>query len=367
MGGSIRHLSGFLPALAQLPNGPEYVFLVRESLPFAPPGGKVRFERVPDRIARAWGRRLAEDIVSVPARLKRERYSAVVSLTNFGPVWTPVPHINFQRNALYFCPYYMGKIKGRSKAEALLRRRLAVASMRRATLVVTPSHAMGQMIRDCYPDIAPPRLQTLYHGFAARGFEEPLEPSLSAALDTGAGARLLFASHAALHKGLDVLLRIAAVLKTRGVDYRIFATIAREDWPQGERVFEETAGALDVTRQIVFLGRVPERQMGALYRACDLMVYPSLCESFGFTMIESMGHSLPIVAADTAVNREICGGGALYYPPLDAERAADAVAHALDPAVRASLVAAGAARVLSFDWSWERYAVQFEDIVRRVI
>jgi len=40
-----------------------------------------------------------------------------------------------------------------------------------------------------------------------------------------------------------------------------------------------------------------------------------LCESFGFPLVEAMGARLPIVAADTPVNQEVCGKAAIYFPP----------------------------------------------------
>ena len=48
------------------------------------------------------------------------------------------------------------------------------------------------------------------------------------------------------------------------------------------------------------------------YDTSDVAIVPvgdgePLCESFGFSMIEALGERLPIVAAGTAVNREICG------------------------------------------------------------
>jgi glycosyltransferase involved in cell wall biosynthesis len=363
MGGSVRHLTNFLPELARRADGPEYVVLVRQSLALLSPGGNIRIERVPDAVSRGWAKRIVGDVLALPGRLKRESFAAVVSLTNFGPVWSPVPHIMFQRNALYYCSHYLARISGRLHAETLLRRRLAAASMRRASRIVTPSTAMAKMIHACYPDINEARLQTLYHGFENNGLEEPLDAKVQGALCSGEGFKLLFPTHAGIHKGFDVLLRILSRLQAEGCNFRLYTTISREEWPQGSDVFERSALELG----IVFLGRVAEAQMPALYRGCDLMVYPSLCESFGFSMIEAMGHGLPIVAADTGVNREICQDGAIYYPPLDAAVGANAIAEALDQTRMATLAQAGSARLDSFDWSWRRYANEFSRLVQEVL
>jgi glycosyltransferase involved in cell wall biosynthesis len=59
--------------------------------------------------------------------------------------------------------------------------------------------------------------------------------------------------------------------------------------------------------------------MERLYLDSDIFIFPSLTESFGFPLAEAMSYGLPIVAADTPVNREICGEAAVYFSPLNPE------------------------------------------------
>ena len=79
---------------------------------------------------------------------------------------------------------------------------------------------------------------------------------------------------------------------------------------------------LGLDDNVVLTGRIPQDEINVFYKNCDLMVYPSLCESFGFSMVEAMGYGLPIVAADTPINKEICEDAAIYYSALDHEDAA---------------------------------------------
>jgi glycosyltransferase involved in cell wall biosynthesis len=363
MGGAMRHLTAFLPQLGQTDASREYVVLVRESFPTLEVSGNIRFERVPDKTCSAWLNRIAYDVLELPRRLRRERFAAIVSLTNFGPVWSPVPHIFFQRNALFYCPHHLGRVRGRQKAETILRRRLAIASMTRADMIVTPSHAMSEMIREICPKLPAHRFHTLYHGFASETLAERLDSKFEKMLNSRSGIKLLFPTHAAAHKGLDVLCQMLASLKREGADFCLFTTIAPDDWPAGVEAFERSVREMGLSDRVVLMGRVPQSQMGALYAQCDLMVYPSLCESFGFSMIEAMGHGLPIVAADTAINREMCGEGALYYPPLDAAAGALIIKRALTGDVLQRMREAGRKRLASFDWSWRRYAREFTEMI----
>jgi len=113
---------------------------------------------------------------------------------------------------------------------------------------------------------------------------------------------------------------------------------------------------LGLESDVVLLGRIPQRAMPHVYEACDIFVFPSLCESFGFPMLEAMGTGLATVAAGTLVNREILGEAALFYPPLDAVAAADAILSVIKKrTLRSCLVEKARTRVHAVDWSWKRY------------
>lgn len=355
----MRHLTSFLPELATHDPRREYVVLVRESFPPIELPSNITLERVSRRRASGWFSRVRFDLWDVPALASSLGCSTVVTLTNFGPIWCDRPHVLFQRNALFFCDYYWSLVSGRKRWEAIARRRLLEASMARADLIVTPSEAMASMIKSSCPELANKRFATLYHGFEKRGLAAPLEDRFAALLTSRRGVKLLYPTHAARHKGFDVLFDVLAALKGKGIEFCLFATVAREDWPEGMEGYEKRIRELGLGNEVVFIGRVPQDQMGALYRACDLMIYPSLCESFGFSMVEAMGHGLPIVAADTLINREICGEGAIYYSPFDAAAGAAAVSRALDRETTWRIRDGGSRRIASFDWSWKRYAREF--------
>src|SRR2546427_4717347 len=108
MGGAMRHLTNFLPELGRWDTNRAYVALVRESFPALDVAENIQLERVPDQACSEWAQRIASDVFALPRRLKREKFSAVGSLTNFGPIWSPGPHILFHRNPIYFCSYYLG-------------------------------------------------------------------------------------------------------------------------------------------------------------------------------------------------------------------------------------------------------------------
>jgi len=363
MGGAMRHLTNFLPELGRQDSEREYTVLVRESFPTISVSKNISIERISNSFVSNWIKRLAVDLFEIPWKLSREKYDSIVSLTNFGPIFSPIPHIFFQRNPLYYCDYYLSQITGREKIETLLRRRLAIESMKRADLIVTPTNAMTEMIKGICPEVKNRKFHTLYHGFSKNNYQKPLEERYAKLLEFD-GLKLLYPTHLARHKGFDVLFNMLVCLKKRDINFKLFATIDYSDWPEGFDCYSNRICELGIEKNVVFMGRIPQQQMGSLYEKCDLMIYPSLCESFGFSMVEAMGHGLPIVAAGTDVNREMCEDAALYYPAKDFEAGTEAIIRAFN--IKDRLIENGQERLASFNWEWTRYAQEFIEMIRNI-
>ncbi len=366
-GGGMRHLSNVLPHLGAADQTTEYVVLLRKGIAAAALPGNVRLEPTSFRNASSWARRLFNDIVELPKRLRRERFSAVVSLTNAGPIWSPVPHVLFQRNALYYWPDYASRIRWKERMEVALRRQLAMASMMRSAVVVTPSIAMSNMIREVCPAVAERvNMRVLYHGFEPDGFQQPMEDRFARSLNACSGTKLIYPATPGIHKGFTELFKALLELRRGKLRFCLYITLDENDWADGVLALKRQTRQLGLDDSVEFIGRVPQEQMGAIYRAADLMVYPSLCESFGFALLEAMGHGLPIVAADTAVNREICDQAALYFCARDPVEAAVAIQRATQPRISQALRQAACARMASFDWSWKRYARELAGLIKSV-
>jgi glycosyltransferase involved in cell wall biosynthesis len=366
MGGGIRHLENLVEALGRTSGGMESRFLVPEGIDTGTQPANIQLETVPRRWTRFAGR-LWFDLIRVPRMAKANGCDAVVSLLNFGPIWCPVPHVVFQRNALYFESRgskgtgFVGRLGLR------FRRWLAVQEMRKAALIVTPSAAMRDMILKDVPGLDARKFRTLYHASGDHRPAEPLSREIAERVERSRGARLLYVTHGAAHKGFEELFEALARLKGRGVEFTLFTTAARADWPTGFAAYERRVRELGLEDRVAFLGRIPQEMVPSLCKAANLMVFASHIESFGFPMIEAMENGLPIVAADTPVNQEICGNAALYFPVGDPEATATVISDALEPQMLAQLTRNGALRAAEFPGGWDRYVREFSAIVREAV
>jgi glycosyltransferase involved in cell wall biosynthesis len=110
----------------------------------------------------------------------------------------------------------------------------------------------------------------------------------------------------------------------------------------------------------IWLGRVPEADLPALYGAATAFVFPSLYEGFGLPVLEAMACGTPVICSNTSSLPEVAGdpaagsdqAAALLVDPLDTAALADAIHLILtDDALRADLRRRGLAQTAKFSWA----------------
>jgi glycosyltransferase involved in cell wall biosynthesis len=136
----------------------------------------------------------------------------------------------------------------------------------------------------------------------------------------------------------------------------VLLTIASQDWPAGFAQFASRVKQLDLRDMVLVVGKIPQSAIGHLYRRCDALLFTSLCEAFGWPMIEAGHFGLPILAADVPLNREMAGRGAEYFPPNEPEKLAKAIVHFVeDRDLRRRLVIEGEAHFTRSVVRWPSY------------
>ena len=103
--------------------------------------------------------------------------------------------------------------------------------------------------------------------------------------------------------------------------------------------------------ELVLTGRVSDFDLGALYRACTLFVFPSFYEGFGLPMVEAMSCGAPVAASATTTGPEVLGDLEGTFEPHDPESIASCLAGILDSSeVLERLRARSRRRVGEFTW-----------------
>jgi len=209
------------------------------------------------------------------------------------------------------------------------------------------------------------RVFVVKNGIDLSSWEGPEEGSVRSGLGIPAGTFVVAAAgRLAAEKGFDVLLRAAALVRSRGVDVACIVAGQGEQLPYLEQLRTE----LGLCSHVHFLGFC--RDMRAVYAAADVVALPSTCqEAFPYTVLEALAAGRPVVASQVGGIPEIMTPDTGYLTaPGDAERIAQAIeALAADPGRCAAMGEAARRRAQEFslDKCVQGIEAVFQAVIRR--
>jgi glycosyltransferase involved in cell wall biosynthesis len=103
---------------------------------------------------------------------------------------------------------------------------------------------------------------------------------------------------------------------------------------------------------VKWLGWVDPSMLPALYQRANVLLLPSLFESYGLPIVEAMASGTPVLTSNCYGTKEIAGNAALLIDPLSVESIAQGMHRiATDELLRHSLIAKGRDRVRDITWT----------------
>jgi len=108
--------------------------------------------------------------------------------------------------------------------------------------------------------------------------------------------RLLYMGRLHPIKGIEQLLDACNILKDRSrVNWML--TLAGQGGLQYTRVLKERINKLGLCKQIQFAGEVINDAKQQIFRMADVLIVPSLTESFSLVVAEALAHEVPVIAS----------------------------------------------------------------------
>lgn len=223
-------------------------------------------------------------------------------------------------------------------------------SLREADGILTFSLFMRNDIMERF-DVEEDKVKVIYHGLDSRFCEKiPPEDIEKTRQKYNLPQRfLLFVGAIEPRKNLLKLVDALKIIHIHhGEVHLVLAGRMGGDYSN----LRQRAKEINVERWVKFLGYIPERDLTHLYRLASLLVFPSLCEGFGFPLVEAMASGLPVAASLNSALPEVGGDAALYFRPDNPESIAEKVGAILEnEGLRRDLVTKGLKRSLDFDWN----------------
>ncbi len=309
-------------------------------------------------------RRLYFDNWTIPRIIRERKVDVLFSSTGFGTLRGPCPQVLLVRNAAYFCPVFQRKYKeiNASLNSTHVRRWISLLSISSADIVVFPSEAMREQVAS-HISVANKRTAILNYGFSSHNFfqEGSAKPEIADKMEKwrDEGYKILLnVSHYAVHKNFETLIEALPSVIASGMKIKFVCTLSDRLLTDGSLYATQYDSllarlrALSISDTVAHAGHFDHDQLHYLYERADVFVFPSFTESFGLPLVEAMSCGLPIIASDTAVNRELCGEAGRYFDTFDAASCASALEETLsDTNMRAAMKTRALERSKNFSWT----------------
>jgi glycosyltransferase involved in cell wall biosynthesis len=205
---------------------------------------------------------------------------------------------------------------------------------RRVDAIITNSQTNAERLRHRHPE-----LENRLHILGDTIDTEKFRPGIG-----GDGVRsrygipvdaplILYAGVLSEYQGVDLLIEALACLRSR---HRFHALII--GYPDQDK-YQALAASLGVAEQITFAGRVDFQELPSHLAAADLAVSAKRHGSEGNgKLCAYLAAGLPVVAFDTAVNREIAGDAAVLVAPVSAAALCGGMESLLKPSAEQSTI-----------------------------
>jgi glycosyltransferase involved in cell wall biosynthesis len=243
-----------------------------------------------------------------PGRGRRLALNNVSFVQPGGPRWVLL------HNALHFVTDQEA-IRLEPSVRSTTRRDAAVVRLaaRRADQLVVPCTAMAERVAAIMPATRN-RITVRLHPVSA-------VPPAAGSRDAAILCPVLFASYKRMNDRVAELL--AAVDGYGEQDVRVRVTAGPGDLPPG----------LAAHPRLEFLGRVDPQDLRQAWANSQAIYFPTGLESFGYPLAEARVNGQPVIARDTAQNREIAGPALCGFEPGDPDSLRQAVKTALTDTV----------------------------------
>lgn len=121
---------------------------------------------------------------------------------------------------------------------------------------------------------------------------------------------------------------------------------------------------LGIEDYVQFLGFFPDADLPLLYSRAQALLFPSLFEGFGLTVLEAQACKCPVLTSNVSSLPEVAGKAAILVNPYSVESITEGISRIQNRAVRIKLKTLGQQQVKKF--SWEKCAQQTLRVLEEV-
>jgi glycosyltransferase involved in cell wall biosynthesis len=169
--------------------------------------------------------------------------------------------------------------------------------------------------------------------------------------------QILYVGRVEILKGVHYLLKASEALEAV-VDVHIAGSIQ----PDFLNIAKKYEG------KVKFHGQLSKEHLADLYRQTDLLIFPSLYDAFGMTIIEAMSYGLPVIASANSAGPDIISDheNGFVVPPFSSDHLIEKIEWIIKNKELYQGMSISARRRVEDNYSFEKYATKVKAIVSEI-
>lgn len=264
----------------------------------------------------------------LPARLQHIGADALFAFANIAPSRPVVPQVVLchQPNAFFSDGLPPWSVTLRLKMRFMRKHILRGALASEAVLVQT--NAMRVRMEQIEPRLRE-KVHVVPSGYRTLPPDGVVGQEVRSKVMLSTRPRLIYVTHPGIHKNHLTLIRALRHISESQAAVSLLLTLDpscdRAPYVRAVRRIKAEAERAGVADHVVWLGILSPDEVDFALRESDLLVFPSLAESFGLGLVEAMAAGCPIAASDLPYAHDVAGDAAVYFDPKDPRSIADVV------------------------------------------
>lgn len=255
--------------------------------------------------------------IKLHQKVRKFNTNIILSITNVGSFFPKVSQVVYFHQALLFIPNK--DLFKFFKFDYILRFKIlkffVIFGFFNSKAVIAQTETVKKSICKQFPSIKS-RIHVAYSG-VPQIFENS-KSNWQAPNQLKNDFKILYVAHPAEYKNFDMLFEAARIAKCNNFKFKFLLTLDKESKNKRYQDFVfnylEKISEYQVSDYFHFIGSLNNSaEIDEAYKFTDIVIHPSLVESFPQTFTEAMNSSKPLISIDLPYSREIAGDSSLYF------------------------------------------------------
>jgi glycosyltransferase involved in cell wall biosynthesis len=193
---------------------------------------------------------------------------------------------------------------------------LAARGLHRADAIIAVSHYVASLLKNELK-IPSERIHVIYEGIDPAFFRPIDVPNIFRKKHRiySHNFNYLYVGSEQPRKNFLLLLRAFARIRAKYQQVRLIK-IGAPELPVEREKAKKLIRELGIEGDVIFIGHVGN-ELPLFYNVCDVFVFPSLYEGFGFPPLEAMACGIPVLCSNSTSLPEVVGDAAITFSPND--------------------------------------------------